>query len=374
MTLDNVADALRDSVRDVLVRENDSARLHQFVDSGRRYDEALWREAGDLGWTALAVPEAFGGLGLSAVETAAVFEELGRSLAPIPLLGSLLAVRALTLGGTPAQQEAFLPRLASGELKAAVAWPTAGHSAPLPLARREGEGLRIDGVATNLLQGAEADLLIFAVQLDSGETAFAAAEPARDGLALAVEATQDRTRHLTTLTAAGLALPLDRLLTASSAPDLARTLQAEAELALAADAVGGAEAIFERTLDYLKTREQFGRPIGSFQALKHRCADHKVAMTAAAAVTREAARRLAEGADDAQLLCALAKAYACEIYAKVAEDAVQLHGGIGFTWEHDCHLYLKRAKLNQALFGTTAAAYDRAADLLASPARPMIRP
>lgn len=370
MTTDSVTDALRDSVRDVLARESDSARLHQFVDSGRLHDEALWREAAALGWTALAVPEVLDGLALGAVETTAVCEELGRFLAPIPLLGSLLAVRALMLGGGAAQQARWLPGLASGALKGAIAAPVAERGMSAPLARRMGDFLVIEGVAANVLQGGEADLLILPVRLETGESAFVALEPATDGATLTVEATQDRTRHLARLEMSGLKLPLDRLLTACAAADLARALQAEADLAIAADSAGGAEAIFERTLDYLKTREQFGKPIGSFQALKHRCADHKVALAASAAVVREAARLLADGAASAPLMCALAKAYACEVYAKAAEDAVQLHGGIGFTWEHDCHLYLKRSKLNQALFGTTAVAYDRAADLLLNAARP----
>lgn len=370
MTTESVSDALRDSVREVLGRESDSARLHHFVDGDRLLDEALWREAGALGWAALAVPEVFGGLALSAIETSAVFEEIGRALAPIPLLGSHLAVRALTLAGSAALQDAWLSRLATGELRAAAAAPFASRGAPAPLAKQVGDHVIVEGLVANVLQGGEADLIIFPARLETGETKFLAVEPARDGAALQVERTQDRTRHLASLHLAGLRLPLDRLLNACPASDLARALQAEADLALAADSVGGADVIFERTIDYLKTREQFGKPIGSFQALKHRCADHKVALAASAAVTREAGRLLADGAASAPLMCALAKAYAGEIYAKVAEDAVQLHGGIGFTWEHDCHLFLKRAKLNQALFGTTAVAYDLAADLLLNAARP----
>jgi alkylation response protein AidB-like acyl-CoA dehydrogenase len=290
MTTDSVAEALRDSVRDVLARESDSARLHQFVDGGRLHDEALWREAAALGWTALAVPEAFEGLALSAVETAAVCEELGRFLAPVPLLGSMLTVRALTLGGSATQQARWLAGLASGALKGAIAAPAAERGTPAPLARRTGDQLVIEGVAANVLQGGEADILILPVRLETGESAFVAVEPARDGATLTVEATQDRTRHLARLQMSGLKLPLDRLLNTCAAADLSRALQAEADLALAADSVGGGEAIFERTLDYLKTREQFGKPIGSFQALKHRCADHKVALAASAAVVREAAR------------------------------------------------------------------------------------
>jgi alkylation response protein AidB-like acyl-CoA dehydrogenase len=135
-------------------------------------------------------------------------------------------------------------------------------------------------------------------------------------------------------------------------------------LAIACDSIGGAKAVLDPTVAYLKTREQFGKPIGSFQALKHRCAEHKVAIEAADALVRDAVERWSNDAADAALFAALAKALACDVYAGVATDAVQLHGGIGFTWEHVCHRYLKRAKLNQTLFGGSAAHRDRAAQLL----------
>jgi alkylation response protein AidB-like acyl-CoA dehydrogenase len=162
----------------------------------------------------------------------------------------------------------------------------------------------------------------------------------------------------------GVRVAADRVL--GGGDELRDTLTAEAALLIACDAKGGANAVLERTLDYLKTRMQFGKPIGSFQALKHRCADHKVALEASGAVTTEAVRLWAAGDPSAVVMASSAKAYACGTYATVAEDAVQLHGGIGFTWEHDCHLFLKRAKLNQALYGSTSAHLDRAASLLAA--------
>lgn len=351
MTTDSVTDALRDSVRDVLARESDSARLHQFVDSGRLHDEALWREASALGWTALAVPEAFDGLALSAVETTAVGEELGRFLAPLPLLGSLLTVRALALGGSPAQQARWLPGLASGALKGAVAAPVAERGTSAPLARRMGDLLVIEGVAANVLQGGEAALLIVPVRLETEETAFVAVEPAVDGAPLTVEATQDRTRHLARLQMSGLRLPLDRLLAASAAADLARALQAEADLALAADSVGGADAIFERTLDYLKTREQFGKPIGSFQLMQGKVADMYVALNSARAYVYAVAR-----ACDAGLTTRFDAAgsilLASENAVKCALEAIQTLGGAGYTKEFPVERLLRDAKLYDIGAGT----------------------
>jgi alkylation response protein AidB-like acyl-CoA dehydrogenase len=353
--------ALREGVRDVLVSEASSARVHRLFDDGALIDQPLWEKAAELGWPALSVPEAQGGLGLGVAETAVVFEELGRFLAPLPYLGAVLAARAIALAGDATQQDRWLPAIAEGGTICAISAPRPGV-VPGPTLRRDGDTIILTGGATELLQGMNADLLVIEAHDASGEAAYVVVEPRTDGVELVLERTVDQTRHLARASFTDLRLPADRLLAGSA--NARPILLAEAALALACDAVGGAEAIFERTLDYLKTREQFGKPIGSFQALKHRCADHKVAMTASAAVVAEAVRLQADGDPTAPLMASVAKAYACEVYAKVAEDAVQLHGGIGYTWEHDCHLFLKRAKLDQALYGGTAAHLDRAAGLL----------
>jgi alkylation response protein AidB-like acyl-CoA dehydrogenase len=317
--------ALRDGVRDVLDREVNSERLHRYVDAATVFDEALWAEAAGLGWPALTVPEAYDGLGLGMAEAAVLFEEVGRALAPLPLLGTWLAGRAIELAGSDDQKAAWLPRIASGELPAAF-------------------GPKGDD---DVLEGGGARLFV----IDHGDH-FLVREA--DASEVTIERTQDATRHFARLTAgAGDSMP---------ATDAVReTLHAEAGLALACDAVGGANVIFDRTVEYLKVRQQFGKPIGSFQALKHRCADHKVALVSSGALVAEAVRLWAAGDPQALLYASTAKASACDVYAKVAEDAVQLHGGIGFTWEHDCHLFLKRAKLNQALFGSSPARLDDAA-------------
>ena len=360
---DSDIDALRDSVRKVLRAELPGARLRRLTDEGAAFDHALWRKAAELGWPALAVSESHGGIGLGPVSIGALFEELGAALAPLPYLGTILAARALELGGSAQQQARWLPVIAAGEATCAVSEPAANGATPLPVLTRGDGGVILDGVAGDLLQGAEASLLAILARETSGEV-FVVVEPAQDGVTPVLERTVDRTRHLARLELNNLGLPVERVLVAAPAGQIRNALQTEAELALASESAGGAAEIFARTIDYLKIREQFGRPIGSFQALKHRCADHKVALTASAAVVREAVVLHAAKAPEAPAMAALAKAYACEVFAKVAEDAVQLHGGIGFTWEQDCHLFLKRAKLNQALFGTTAATLDRAAELL----------
>ncbi|MGB8364156.1 MAG: acyl-CoA dehydrogenase family protein [Rhizomicrobium sp.] len=360
--LDMDLNALRDSVRKVVQSELTSARLHKHVDDGALIDSALWQTAATLGWPALVVAEDQGGLGLGVGETSIVFEELGAALAPLPFLGAVLATRALQIGGSAAQQARWLPGIASGETLCALAEPKWDATAK-PTLKREGAAIVLTGTAGDLLQGADAGLLIIRAY-ENGTDCFVVVEPKADHITLTLDQTVDRTRHLGRAVFYDLRLPTDRLLSASSPDRLGAILHAEASLALACESIGGAKAIFGRTIDYLKIREQFGRPIGSFQALKHRCADHEVALASSTAVVRESVRLYAEGAPSALMMVALAKAYACETFAKVAEDAVQLHGGIGFTWEQDCHLFLKRAKFNQALFGTSAAQLDYAADLL----------
>ena len=355
-------EALRDGVRDVLQREATSQRLHRLVDEEALRDAELWTTAASLGWPALTVPDAAGGLGLGFAESAVLFEELGRALAVIPQLPTVLAARAIALAGSEAQQGRWLPAIAAGELACAISSPELQAEPSLQIAG-DGDHLVLTGEAADLLQGGDADLLVLLARDQGGELAYVVVEPVADGITVTVERTVDRTRHLARARFDGLRLPADRRLEGAAGGALA-TLLTEAALAVAADAVGGANEIFERTIEYLKTRQQFGKPIGSFQALKHRCADHKVALEASRAVVAEAVQLYAQGAADAPLMASLAKAYACEVYAKVAEDALQLHGGIGFTWEQDCHLFLKRAKLDQALFGATAVHLDRGAALL----------
>ncbi len=188
-----------------------------------------------------------------------------------------------------------------------------------------------------------------------------AIDPKRHGVSIDLFKAGDLTRHLGEVSFNNLELPADCLMDADGR-QLAERLLTHGSLALASDSVGGAARIFELTIEYLKTREQFGRPIGSFQALKHRCANLKVLLEVGAATVREAVAQ-AEMADAARWAC-MAKFQGCDAYANIAGDAIQLHGGIGFTWEHHCHLFLKRARLNQQLYGGSEWHRDRVAQLI----------
>jgi alkylation response protein AidB-like acyl-CoA dehydrogenase len=362
-------DALRNSIRRVLTEHASRERVQRFVKSSELYDKALWGEAAKLGWLALCVPEDNGGLGLGMNGAALLYEELGRSLAPVPVLGTLLVAEAVAAAGTAAQRAAWLPDLASGAAPASLEVIDPKRKAPsVRLKRRPDGALVLSGEARDLLDGAAASLLLLTAQDEDGALHLVLVRPREDAVTVQAELLVDRTRHLAHAHLDDLVLPADRRL--GEAPlraGLDDELLGHAALALACDGLGVADTVLTLTVEYLKTRVQFGKPIGSFQALKHRCANHKVSLESARAMTHEAVRHWAEGRGDAAARSSLAKACACDMATVVATDAVQLHGGIGFTWEHSCHLFLKRAKLNEALFGTRAAHEDRAAALLLNP-------
>jgi alkylation response protein AidB-like acyl-CoA dehydrogenase len=362
-------DALRSSMRRVLSEHASREHLQRYVKSTELYDKALWGEAGELGWLALSVPEGDGGLGLGMSGAAILYEELGRSLAPVPVLGTLLVAEAVAATGTSAQKEAWLPDLISGATAASLQVIDPKQNTPSVQLRRRPDGaLVLSGDAHDLLDGAAASLLLLTAQGEDGSPHLVLVRPQEDGVTVQAEPLVDRTRHLAHAHLDGVVLSADRRLgEAPMRAGFGDELLGHAALALACDGLGLADAVLTLTVEYLKTRVQFGKPIGSFQALKHRCANHKVALEATRAVTYEAVRHWVGGHSDARARASLAKAHACDVATVIATDAVQLHGGIGFTWEHACHLFLKRAKLNEALFGTRAAHEDRAADLLLNP-------
>ena len=331
---------LRASIRDVLDVEASGERVHRHYDSGAAFDPALAQTVAALGWTALALPERDGGLELGFGAAALLYEELGRGPAPIPMLPTLLSAEAIAKGGDDAQRAAWLPPFAGGEQFAAVVLdPPTGLTA---------QDDRLSGNCGLVADGAGASL--FLVALDDQRAALIAA--GAPGVAIERQPAIDRTRSLALLSLDGAqyeSLPIDL-----------DSLRAHASLAVACDSIGGAAAILERTIEYLKVRVQFGRPIGSFQALKHRIANHQLALEVARAmVTRVVA--LHAGGHGAAGIAALARVNATETYAAIADDAIQLHGGIGFTWEHDCHHYLKRARMNEMLHGNAETLLDRAA-------------
>jgi alkylation response protein AidB-like acyl-CoA dehydrogenase len=339
-------EAFRDTARRFLA---DRVRVRDLTARPGAHDPALWREIASLGWLGVDVPESLGGQGLGFLETALLAEETGRALLPGPFLGHLLAVQALLVAG----DVATIPALVSGETVAATAVAAAPASPPAAV-RLVRTRLRGEAV----VPCAEAADLIFVAAGSSGGGVVAAAR-ARDCALQGVQ-TLDLTRPQSKVVFEG-APAVARL-----EPSGYAAWEDRARVLLAAEAVGGAERALETAIAYAGDREQFGRPIGSFQAVKHRAADAFRALTAARLAARYAAWAIAAGADGAPFAAAAAKATAGDAFVRCAADSIQIHGGIGFTWEHDAHLYYRRALAIQAALGDAGAQRDRiASDVLA---------
>lgn len=326
---------LRDAVRTLLAKRSDSAAVRRAAETGCGYDADLWQVlCAQIGVAALAVPERFGGVGAGPREVQLVMEELGRALTPSPMLSTVLASALLRALDDDEESARLLPRIAEGAV-AATAWADLdGHWGGGAVQVRDGQ---LSGTAHYVLDGDTAEILLVVADGAVYEVDPARAERARTPA-------MDVTRRLATVRLE--AVEGTRIGPADATAALASALD-DTVITLAAEQVGGAEAALQLTVEYAKVRQQFGRPIGSFQALKHRMADLYVRLEAA----RSAAYAAAEGA----VLPSVAKAYCSEAFQAIAADTIQLHGGIAITWEHDAHLYFKRAHASAALFGAPEA-------------------
>ncbi|BDM69627.1 acyl-CoA dehydrogenase [Streptomyces nigrescens] len=352
MRLTEEQEALRSAVRSLLARHE---------------GPAAWRPLTEqIGVSGLAVPEEYGGAGCGAREVHAVMEELGRTLSPVPYLGSaVLAVQALLASDDPAACAQLLPRLAEGRAVGCLAWAEQGSWDPASIQAEAAPGRGgtwlITGVKEHVLDGAEADVLLVVARTTAGVSLF---EVAVDSTGLRREAavTMDQTRAQARVV---LDAAEGRLIGTDGEGDriLGHVLSL-ACAALAAEQVGAAERALELTVAYAKERVQFGRPIGSFQAVKHRLADAYVLVESARSAALGAAFAAAEGSPELIRCAAVAKSACSEALSTVAGEMVQLHGGIGITWEHDAHRFLKRAHGAAQLFGPPAWHRHRlAADL-----------
>ncbi|WP_017622448.1 acyl-CoA dehydrogenase family protein [Nocardiopsis chromatogenes] len=366
-----VEEELRASVRALLADKSPAEAVLARVETDQVADGALAKELAGLGAVGLPVPEEFGGAGATWREASVVAEELGRAVAPVPFLGSavlatsaLLEVAALAEKGstgveadTAAAPEA-LRSLASGDAWGSLAVPLATappSGAAFPAVVRA-EGGRLTGTVGGVVDALSADVLLVPALGPGGSELYLVEAADADVTALT---TLDLTRPLADV---GLDGAPGRLLASGEAAEraVARALRTGAAL-LAAEQLGAAEWALETTVAYLKTRTQFGRPVGSFQALKHRLADLWVSITQARAVVRAAADTAGQESEEARINASMAQAFVSGVAVKAAEEAVQLHGGIGFTWEHPAHLYLKRTKSAAIALGTA----DRHRALLA---------
>jgi len=350
-------DDLRDMLRGALDDRASSERVRAVLDSPEGFDGALWRTVADLDMTGLLVPEEFGGVGAGLAEISVVLHELGRRVVPLPFISSaVLAPTALLAGDNTVLAAAMLPALAAGRRRCAVvAGGPEGQPDPATWAvtaiDRRGHYV-LDGMAGFVLDAPDADDLIVVARGPDG--LVVAAVEARDADVDAI-ATTDRTRRLGTVTFTGVTVSPDRMLARDDrAIAVLSRLQSVAAFAVACDAAAVAERAMDETAAYARVRHQFGRAIGSFQAIKHKCANMAVSIETSRAALSLAldALQLDDPSGAEAPAVATAKAYACDAAVTVCTDAVQAHGGIGFTWEHDAHLWLKRALLDRALFGS----------------------
>jgi len=335
---------LRAVVRAFLEDVSPESAVRAVMETDTGFAPAVWaRASNELGLAGLMIPEEYGGAGFGFVEMSVVLEEAGRALLPAPLLSSaVLTVTALLASDDADAQQEYLPGLASGEIRGAVALPRDADS----VTATDG---RLSGTAGFVIDGHSADLLIVATTDPAGPSLWAV-EASANGLTRTSLSTLDQTRKLATLTFDGTPARLLGSLGGAAGP--LERVHAIAAVALACEQVGGAQRILDVTVDYVRSRNQFGRAIGSFQAVKHRCADMLVDVESARSVALYAAHVATQGsAADLQEAAAMAKAFCSDAYVACAEAAIQLHGGIGFTWEYIAHLHLKRAKSGQLLFG-----------------------
>jgi alkylation response protein AidB-like acyl-CoA dehydrogenase len=368
---------LRTSARRFLENECPSAFVRQRMAEPAAMTEEFWQKLAEQGWLGILYPEEAGGSGLGLVDMTVLMEEMGRAVMPGPFFSTVLLGGAVILeAGSSAQREEWLPRITAGDAKASLAWtePNARWDAAgiVATGRETAGGFVLSGTKLFVPDAHLSDALVVAVRTRDGSTMedgislFLVPNDAA-GLAVTLLPIIDETRKLCEVRLDNVAVPAAALLGERHGgwSALARVLD-RATVALCAEMCGGAQRVLDMTTDYAKIRVAFGRPIGSYQGVKHRAADMLVDIENAKSLTYYAAWTIDEGLAESPLAVSMAKAYASDAYRKVAGAGIQLHGGIGFTWEHDLQLYFKRAKASEVAFGDPTWHRERVARLISA--------
>ncbi|WP_314221094.1 acyl-CoA dehydrogenase family protein [Streptomyces zaehneri] len=381
LTFTEEHEELRSTLRRFLADKAPSEAVRRVMDSAPGHDPALWhRMAGQLGLHAMALPQQYGGSGGGPVELGIVLEELGRVLLPSPYFATVaLAGQALAASGDDAAKARWLPAIADGSLTGTLAlaeesgsWNVADVAAE---AVPGDDAWRVSGTKMFVVDGHSAGLVLVVARAAGGPALFAV-DGAAPGVTRTRLETLDPTRRLARIDLDGA--PALRVGPPGDATGYLRTVLDLAAVALAAEQVGGARACLDAAVGYAGTRVQFGRPIGSFQAVKHKCADmllkveaarsaayHAMSVAAGTAGGRPPSATARAGRpDELSVSAAIAAAYCADAFTHAAKENIQIHGGIGCTWEHDAHLHLRRAKSSEQLFGSPAAHRGRLADLV----------
>jgi alkylation response protein AidB-like acyl-CoA dehydrogenase len=366
---------LRDTARKFL----DAACTTKFVRERMATPEAMtpefWSQIAEQGWLGINFAEEDGGSGLGLVDLVVLMEEMGRAVMPGPYLATaLLGGAAIRAAGAAAQRREYLPAIAEGALKATLAateanarWDASGI---MMNAQPMRGGFELSGTKLFVPDAHLADIIVVAARtrdgstMEDGVSLFVVPQDAA-GLGVSLMPSIDETRKLCEVHFANVAVPQSAVLGElhEGWPALARVYDG-ASVALAAEMCGGAQRVLDMTVEYAKLRETFGKPIGSYQGVKHKCADMLIEVENAKSLTYYAAWAIDEGAADAPLAVSMAKSYASDASRKVSNAGIQLHGGIGMTWEHDLHLYMKRAKASEVAFGDATWHRERVASLI----------
>jgi len=352
---------LRQSARDFLAKESPMTFVRKMMDDESGHSPELWKKMAELGWQGLILPEEYGGAGLNFVDLVVVLEEMGRAVLPGPFLSTVVhAGVALIEAGSDAQKKKYLPAIAEGRLIATLAllepagrWDADGIAATVTA---DAGGYRLDGIKLFVPDAQVANLLIVAARKPGSSgtegVSLFCVDAKAPGVKITSLKTMDQTRKLCEVALTGVKLGKDALLGAEGQGW--KTIDRVADrvkVALSAEMCGGAQKVLEMSVEYAKVREQFGKPIGSFQAIQHKCANMMVQVESSKSATYYAAWAVANDVAEAKLAAAMAKAYCSDAYRFVAGEGIQIHGGIGFTWEHDMHIYFKRAKSSEVTFG-----------------------
>jgi alkylation response protein AidB-like acyl-CoA dehydrogenase len=364
---------LRATARKFFENECTSEFVRARMAEGEGFTEAFWTKLAEQGWLGLVYPEQYGGAGLGFVDLTVLMEEMGRAVMPGPFFSTVL-LGGLTIleAGSDAQKKEWLTKIAEGQARVSLAWtePSARWDAAgvTTTATATGGSFTLDGIKLFVPDAHVAHALVVVARTrDGGEEGISLflVPTSAKGVSITLLPTMDQTRKLCEVKLDQVAVPASALLGPKDGGWLAlsRVVQ-RATVALCAEMCGGAQKVLDMTTEYAKIRIAFGKPIGSYQGVKHKAADMLVEVENAKSLTYYAAWAVDENVPEAALAASMAKAYASDAFRKVAGAGIQLHGGIGFTWEHDLHLYFKRAKASEFTFGDATHHRERVAQLI----------
>jgi len=350
---------LKNTVRKFLAAECPIAEVRKQMETEAAFDAGLWRKMADQGWTGIIFPEAYGGFGMGMVEMAAALEEMGRALLPGPFFSTvLLAGTVVERAGNEQQKEKYLGAVCRGEARATLALLEDSASWSPDAVKMNASGLLLTGRKLFVPDADVADFLVCAARMDGDLALFVVPSGAR-GLQITPSPSIDGTRKLYEVSFESV--PVELLAQGSAARAALNRALDIATVALVAEMTGGMQRLLEIAVEYAKTRKQFGRPIGEFQAVQHQCADMLLYTESSRSAAYYAAYALQENIPEAHLAVSVAKVYASDAYREVGNRAIQVHGGMGFTWENDAHLYYRRAKASELALGDAAFHRERIA-------------